>query len=85
MTATPCRSAGERLFDDPGVLNRLSEKGVYSSCTSVITRRLSECRECFGPNFAHYWWYDCMSRDEYWRKPWRRAYGNIGQKAAARD
>ena len=41
-------------------------------------RQVAECRERYGSNFAHYWWYGRMSREEYrcdpWRWTWRRGY-----------
>lgn len=42
-------------------------------------RRVAECREHYGANFAHYWWYGRMTGEEYrcdpWRWTWRRGYG----------
>jgi poly(hydroxyalkanoate) depolymerase family esterase len=41
-------------------------------------RQVAECREHYGANFAHYWWYGRMSLEEYrcdpWRWTWRRGY-----------
>lgn len=44
----------------------------------VTNRDVATCRERYGTNFAHYWWYGRMSREEYrcdpWRWTWRRGY-----------
>ena len=38
----------------------------------------ARCRERYGTNFAHYWWYGRMSRQEYrcdaWGGSWRRQF-----------
>jgi poly(hydroxyalkanoate) depolymerase family esterase len=41
-------------------------------------RPVAQCREHYGANVAHYWWYGRMSGEEYrcdpWRWTWRRGY-----------
>ncbi|HSS64001.1 MAG TPA: PHB depolymerase family esterase [Gammaproteobacteria bacterium] len=70
-------------FSDPGGPDATSLYWSFFRDRSMNTpplknRKVAECSERYGSNFAHFWWFGRMSLDEYrcdpWRWSWRRGY-----------